>query len=482
MGRVHTYTTLKINFKMSSNPKKIKKLKLTFVTGVTTVTGANFLLETTPQSETTPVKILVDCGLEQGGGNAERNNHKGFSFDPKSIDYLLITHAHIDHIGRIPKLVHDGFNGKIFSTIETKKLAPYMFGDSLKLFAHEEERTGLAPLYNAEDVENAMKLWHEIPYHQITELHGGFQIYPKDAGHILGSAMYEITYNGTKIVFTGDLGNSPTPLLNDTEDITDATYMVMESVYGDRNHETREDRLGKLEDVIEDNYKSGGALVIPSFSLEKTQVLLYEINKLIEEGRVPSMPVFLDSPLAIKITSVYKEFKKDFKMEVQDRIRTGDDIFNFPKLSIVESSEDSKKLLFVPNPKIIIAGSGMSNGGRVVHHEINYLPDPKSTLLLVGYQSLGTLGRHIQNGDKKVTILGKEVPIRASIKFIDGYSSHKDADNLLDFVSKSQDTLKCVFPVMGEPKTSLFLAQRIQDHLGVKAYHPRDGESIELDF
>lgn len=459
-----------------------KKLKLTFVSGVTTVTGANFLIETLPEYQKESVKILVDCGLEQGGGTADQNNQKDFSYNPAEIDYLLVTHAHMDHIGRIPKLVKEGFKGKIFSTIETKKITPLMYQDSLKLFAHEEERTGLPPLYDAGDVEKTMSLWHDIPYHQMFELHGGFQVYAKDAGHILGSTMYEITYNGKKIVFTGDLGNSPTPLLNDTESITDATYMVMESVYGDRNHETREERIGKLEDVIEDTYKNGGALVIPSFSLEKTQVLLYEINKLIEEGRVPSMPVFLDSPLAIKITEVYKEFSKDFKDSVKSEIKKGDDIFNFPRLTLVHTSDESKKLLFVPNPKIIIAGSGMSNGGRVVHHEINYLPDPKSTLLLVGYQSLGTLGRSIQNGAKKVKILGQEVVIRARIDYIDGYSSHKDSDRLLEFVAKAQENLARVFTVMGEPKSSMFLAQRIRDYVGVSAYTPKDGESIELDF
>ncbi|HYC34569.1 MAG TPA: MBL fold metallo-hydrolase, partial [Candidatus Paceibacterota bacterium] len=302
---------------MQKGTESEHKLRLTFVTGVSTVTGANFLLETVPKKGEDVVRILIDCGLEQGALNANERNHLDFSYDPSTINYLLVTHAHTDHIGRIPRLVGAGFKGKIFSTAETKALVPLMFEDALKLFVHDEERTNLPPLYTAHDVEETMKLWHEIPYHQITELHGGFQVYPKDAGHILGSAMYEITYRGKKIVFTGDLGNSPTPLLNDTEDITDATYMVMESVYGDRNHESTADRLDKLEDVIEDSYKKGGALVIPSFSLEKTQVLLYEINKLVEEDRIPATPVFLDSPLATKITAVYQRFKKDFKAEVQ---------------------------------------------------------------------------------------------------------------------------------------------------------------------
>jgi len=467
---------------MSDNKQaKIKKLKITFVTGVTTVTGANFLLETTEDSAE-KVRILIDCGLEQGGGDANEHNHTPFTYDPSKIDYLLITHAHIDHIGRIPKLVKDGFKGKIFSTPETKKLSPIMFEDAIKILKGNFEKTGEEMLYDTPDAEKALSMWHDIPYHTNTALHGGFNLYLKDAGHILGSAMYEISYNGTKIVFTGDLGNSPSPILTNAEDITDATYLVMESVYGDRNHESHAERKSKLEDVIEDVYAKKGTLIIPSFSLEKTQVILYEMNKLIEESRVPAMPVYLDSPMAIKITGVYESFNKNFNVNAKREIAHGDDIFKFPGLTFIRSSEESKKILDVPNPKIIIAGSGMSNGGRIMHHEKNYLPDPNNTILMIGYQSVGTLGRRIQNGDKVVRIFGVEVPVRAKVETINGYSSHMDSEHLLEFVSKSKETLKKVFPVMGEPKASLFLAQRIIDYLGVEAYHPKDGESIELDF
>ncbi len=459
-----------------------KKLKLTFASGVTTVTGANFVLEKEATENEKGVIIVIDCGLVQGGAEASKENKKEFIYDPEKVDYLFITHAHIDHIGRIPKLVKDGFKGKIFSTPETRALVPMMLEDCLKLINQEAEHKGFPPLYNQENIDQALGLWHEIPYHSPLKISGGFEVYAKDAGHILGSAMYEISYNKGKIVFTGDLGNSPTPLLRETEKITDATYIVMESVYGDRNHETHQERRDKLEDVIEDSVKRGGALVIPCFSLEKTQVLLFEINELLEQKRIPDVPVYLDSPLAIKVTNVYKTMTSNMNETARDEIKKGEDIFAFPHLKFVQNSDDSKRIIEAPNPKIIIAGSGMSTGGRIIHHEAAYLPDPKSTILLLGYQSFGTLGRDIQNHQGVVSIHGNKVPVKAHIESIDGYSSHKDSEHLIEFVSYARETLKMVFPVMGEPASSMFLAQRIEDYLGVPAYHPEDGESIILDF
>lgn len=472
----HTFHTEDILRYNSLHMETVKKLKLTFCGGVGSVTGANFLLESPT------LKILVDCGLEQGTRYSVPRNAAEFIYEPSEMDMLLVTHAHIDHTGRIPKLVKDGFKGVIYSTPETKRLALVMLEDSMKLMEREAEHEDKEPLYNADDVHNTFNLWKTIPYHENKDLGEGFSLYIKDAGHVLGSSMFEITYNKKKIVFTGDLGNSPTPLLRDTESITDADYLLMESVYGDRNHESHEERTNHLEEIIEQSIKRNGTLIIPVFSLEKTQVIVYELNRLVEEKKIPAVPVFLDSPLAIKITEIYKEMVTDFNSEAQLAIKNGDDIFNFPNFHMTTTSDESKHILDVPSPKIIMAGSGMSNGGRILHHETNYLSDPNNTILLIGYQAVGTLGRQIEDGAKKVLIFGNEISVHAHIEKIDGYSSHKDSDHLVEFVESTAKTVKKVFVVMGEPKTALFLVQKLRDNLGVNAYHPEEGESVELDF
>lgn len=461
------------------------KFKLTFCGGVGSVTGANFLFEG-PTSDGKSFKLLVDCGVEQGTSVAEEKNRKDFIYNPAEIDALFVTHAHMDHIGKIPKLVKDGFKGVIYSTPETAKLIPLMLEDELKLITQEAVRAGKDPIFEEQDVKDSLSLLENIPYHVSKEVFPGITVYLKDAGHVLGSSMYEFSYKNEKgedrkIVFTGDLGNSPTPLLKDTEDITDADYIVMESVYGDRNHETGEDRINLLEDTIEEVIKKKGVLILPCFSLEKTQEIIYELNKLVEGKKISPIPVYIDSPLAIKITGVYKSMTKDFNDNARADMAKGDDIFNFPNLHFTDSSEESKAIRNAPQPKIIIAGSGMSNGGRIIHHEINYLGDPNSVLLLVGYQSVGTLGRQIQDGAKTVEINGEQINIKAKIEHIDGYSSHKDSDHLIEFVEKDADKAKKVFVVMGETKSSLFLVQRLRDYLGVNAHHPEEGESVLLD-
>ncbi len=450
-----------------------KKLKLTFCSGAGTVTGANFLVEGGGK------KFLIDCGLIQGSDVDDELNWDDFSYNPAEIDFLFITHAHIDHIGRIPKLINDGFRGKIFSVLPTKDITLYMLEDMANLVSRDT-KYDLSKVYTTENIKKAMDMWKGLSYGEKID-EGDFSFSFKDAGHILGSGMVEIIYNGKKIIFTGDLGNSPSPLLPDTEKITDVDYLIMESVYGDRDHENRNERKKKLEQIIKDNYKRKGVLVIPTFSLERTQELLYEINSLVENNIVPAVPVFLDSPLSIKLTEIYLRSDKFFNKTAQDLIKSGDNLFDFPGLTKTPETEDSKDILKVPSPKIIIAGSGMSNGGRVLHHEKNYLPDKKNILLLTGYQTMGTMGRMIQDGAKKVRIMGQDVFVRAKIVFIDGYSGHKDSSHLVEFVENTAEKVKKVFVTMGEPKSSMFLAQRLNDELGVSAYAPDSGEHVFLD-
>ena len=456
----------------------MNKAELTFAGGADSVTGANFILDLDN------TRIAVDCGLEQGSPEADEHNRAPFGYDPSSVDYLFITHAHLDHIGRVPKLVREGFRGVIYSTPVTRKIVEVMFEDALGIMEHEQREDGTEPLYERADVERALELWQELAYHDPHSF-DGFRINAKDAGHILGSAMFEITVPDAQggestIVFTGDLGNSPAPLIKDTEAITGARYMVMESVYGDRDHESPEERDEAFREHVKNTIERGGTLVIPAFSLERTQIILHALNRMIENGEVQSVPVFLDSPLAIKLTRIFEEVRKHYNEDIKQEAKEGDPLFSFPSLEMTERVEDSKAIEDAPSPKIVIAGSGMSTGGRVMHHELDYLPDPANTLLLVGYQAAGTLGRKLAEGAKEVEIFDKQVPVRAEVAKIEGYSSHKDSGHLLEFVAQSAETLETVFLAMGEQKSRTYLAQRIRDFLGVKAVCPDEGETVRL--
>jgi metallo-beta-lactamase family protein len=451
-------------------------LSLTTWGGAETVTGANFLLEHAMAS------FLVDCGLEQGDEVCRECNFEDFPYDPSAQKALIVTHAHLDHVGRIPKLVREGFKGAIYGTPPTRDLARLILEDSLSILTKEAIAKNLPPLYEKEDVEEVFRLWKDVPYHERVELGTGLSFQLLDAGHILGSSMVEITFDGKKLVLTGDLGNSPSPYLRDTEKIEGADYLLMESVYGDKNHEQIEDRVPKLRTLIAEALHRGGAILIPAFSMERTEQMLYEISNGMEAGHLPKVPVYLDSPLAIRVIDVYRRYAKDyFKDDVQAELRREGDIFNFPMLTKTESRELSETIDGVPNPKIIIAGAGMSHGGRIQKHEIRHLPDPNSTLFIVGYQAPGSFGRRLQDGAKKIRINGIEVSVRARVQTLTGFSAHKDRDHLVEFVADTADTVKKVFVTMGEPKTSLFLTQRLREYLGVNAVVPTKGEKYILE-
>jgi len=452
-------------------------LKICFYGGVDSVTGANFILKSED------FQIMVDCGLAQGFLKNEHDiNYDKFAYDPKEVDVLIVTHAHIDHIGRIPKLVKDGFNGTIISTKPTQEIVPLMFEDALSVIANNAKKKDINPLYSKEDVEKALSLWQSIEYHQDFKINDRFELFFKDAGHILGSGIAHIKDLKTdkNYVFTGDLGNSPTPLIRNVEKVDSADYLIMESVYGDRNHENKLERKEKLGELINKIIERKGTLLIPVFSLEKTQVLLHEMNDLIEGNIIKQVPVFFDSPLGIKLTEVYAKQFKNFNEKVQQRILAGDEIFDFPNLIKTVDKLDSQAIHKTPGPKIIIASSGMSVGGRILDHEKHYLSDPKNAILFIGYQAAGSLGRMIEQGEKHVFIDGKKIFVKAEIMTVSGYSSHMDSDHLVEFVESTAERVKKVFVVMGESKSSLYLAQKLKDNLGVNAIHPETGQCFEI--
>lgn len=456
-------------------------VSLKFCGGVGHVTGANFLLKT-PGGQ-----MLVDCGMVQGSREDRALNFEPWIYDVSAVDALFITHAHIDHIGRVPKIVKDGFNGPIYSTPATKELSVLMLADAAKVGALDAKREGREPLFAQGDVDRALDRWETVGYHEEKQILPGLSIYLRDSGHILGSANVraKVSLPGggeVSVGFSGDLGNSPTLLMPDPEPPTDVDYLVTESVYGDRRHEGRDMRRDKLREIFAKVIGRGGTAVVPTFSLEKTQSLLYELNELIEAGELPRVPVYLDSPLAIGVTDVYAKYVGSFRKSVQADAASGDDVFDFPGLVTVNEHKLSETLNSDSRPKIILAGSGMSEGGRVRSHERHFLADPKSALVLVGYQVLGSLGRRLQDGAKTVNIDGQTVKVAAEIAWISGYSSHADTDGLLAFSegAAAGGRLKKVFTAMGEPKAAMFLAQRIRDEIGVEAAHPAEGEEVPL--
>lgn len=456
-------------------------MKITFYGGAGSVTGANYLLDSGS------VKCVIDCGLHQGSKYAEDLNYQPFAYDPTSVAYVFITHSHIDHIGRLPKLYHDGFRGVIYTTDATADLMAVALPDNMMHIAREAEEEGHQPLFDEKDLQGALGLVRPIHYNQVVELEPGVTATLHDAGHVLGSSIVEIAWTSSsdgaskKIFFSGDLGNPPTPLLKPTEFVHDASYVVVESAYGDRVHEDRTERKERLTEIITAAMRHGGVLMIPAFALERTQELLFELNDLHQHGSIPSVPIFFDSPLAIKITEVYEKHIHDFNAQAI-KLSQNDDLFSFPSLRVTPTSEESKHINDVPPPKIIIAGSGMSQGGRILHHERRYLSDPRSTILFAGYQVDGSLGRRIQKGEKEVRIFGEPITVRCHVETLSGYSAHADQPALLHWVKEANthNTLQRVFVVQGETTAAKTLANLIHEDLDIEAVVPKENESFEI--
>lgn len=447
-------------------------LSVTFVGGARSVTGAHFLVESTEGEKTT--RIAVDCGLTQGERFCESTNGEPFPYDVAMLDAVFFTHAHADHIGRFPKLVKDGFRGTAYATPPTRDLMPIMLKDSVSIMAREAKSCGDTPPYTQEDMEQAVGLLKSLEYAESVTV-GNLTVTFYNAGHILGSALILVETSEKRILFTGDLGRESSLIVANREippGPIDA--LVIESVYGNRLHADSEKSEATLLATIRRVQEKKGTLLIPSFSLERTQIILALIDRFVESGELEPLPVFLDSPLAIQVTELYRKYTQYLNPDMQQRIAAGDDPFEFPLFKMLYSAEDSKEVDDTTPPKVVIAGAGMSHGGRIRSHETHYLPGAQNELLLVGYQVPGSLGRRLQDGARTVTINKRKVKVRAKVSRVGGFSAHADRDGLLSFVEAVNP--KEVLVALGEMESASFFAQRVNGFLGIEASIPQSGE------
>jgi metallo-beta-lactamase family protein len=467
------------------------EIDLTFMGAARGVTGSRYLVEANG------LKILVDCGLYQERQFLSRN-WEPFHSRPAELDAVLLTHAHLDHSGLLPKLTKEGFQGRVICTAATADIAKIILLDSAHIQEEDaaykkkrhmrENRHGPfpeIPLYTVDDAEASLRQFDAIDYNTPVIVGQGITATFHDAGHVLGSAMIklEISQNGEKrsIVFSGDIGRWDRPILQDPDVFRKTDYVVMESTYGDREHEGSEDISDELAKIVNSAFNAGGKILVPSFALQRTQEILYYLNQLLMEKRIPPLTVYLDSPMAIKITEVFKKHSDQFDDEMKELIRQHRSPFDFPGLKMVESVEESKALNAITGTVMIVAGSGMCTGGRIKHHLANNISNPECTVIFVGYQAEGTLGRYILDGAKAVRIHGERRPIRARITQIQGFSAHADRDELLKWLSKLSAEPRLIFVTHGEARAAENFKELLEAKTGYRATVPTFGEKVRLE-